>query len=190
MEIYFKNNRVGSHSQSVVKIEGGKEACAAAHGRTNESACGRILSGTKASTHHSIFETDTVRKKIIHDRTGFTLLLMVVLLAAFLSISMGIVNILFGQIIIIGQAGESFNALYIADRGIERVLYRDRIQNICGGTSCNENLTIGTGACYATVVVIGPSAGCVGSTRCMNVLGKDQCVGTNRFVERRFDIRY
>ncbi len=136
----------------------------------------------------------------VGNRKGFTLLLMAVFLTAFLSIAMGIVNILLGQVIIIGQAQESFKALYAADIAMERTLYRDRdpIQNICGTlnpitgqSQCNEIISLPDGACYSVNVQLGPSASCTGpSTRCIVVTGQDRCGGSQRFVRRSFDVKY
>ena len=129
----------------------------------------------------------------IRNRKGFTLVLMIVLLTVFLSIGMGIVNILLGQVIIIGQAQESFKALYAADIAMERTLYRDRVQNACT-TSPNcttEIIPLLNGACYWVTVNVGPSASCTGpSTRCMVIIGQDICSGAQRFVRRSFNVRY
>lgn len=132
---------------------------------------------------------------IKNHRRGFTLLLMVVLLAVFLSIGMGITNILLGQVVIIGQAQESFRALYAADIAMERTLYRDRSQDVCGTPSnCTTGVTpvpLPNGACYAVGVQVGPSAGCPGpSTRCVDVVGQDVCDGGLRFVRRSFNVKY
>lgn len=145
----------------------------------------------------------TIRAYIQHavgNRKGFTLLLMVALLTAFLSIGMGIVNILLGQVIIIGQAQESFKALYAADIAMERTLYRDRdpMQNVCGTinpltgqSKCNEIISLPNGACYKVSVQLGPSVSCSGpSTRCIVVTGQDICGGSERFVRRSFDVKY
>lgn len=136
----------------------------------------------------------TYIQHIIRDRKGFTLLLMIVLLAAFLSIGMGIINILLGQVIIVGQAQESFKALYAVDIAMERTLYRDRTQNICGITDCGTAATfvaLPNGACYLVNVQLGPSASCTGpSTRCIVATGQDICGGTQRFVRRSFNVIY
>ena len=130
-------------------------------------------------------------KQMISDRRGMTLLLMIVLLAAFFSISLGIINILLGQLFVIGQAGESFRALYAADIGMERALYRDRVQNICGGTSCSESKIFSNGSCYTANVIVGSSAECLTpNTRCVDVSGQSACVPAIRYVEREFDIKY
>lgn len=128
---------------------------------------------------------------------------MIVLLAAFLSIALGIVNILLGQVIIIGQGSESFKALYAADLGIERTLYLDLINDACGvggcntiGSGCgwpsppdNNFVDITSGACYKAVVKVGPIASCPApNTRCIDVTG--QYGDTSRFVQRRFTAAY
>ena len=65
-------------------------------------------------------------------REGITLLLVVVLLSAILSISIGIFNVVYGEFRISGEVADSFRALYAADEGIERTLYLDRQDNaIC-----------------------------------------------------------
>mgnify|MGYP001594645119 CR=1 FL=1 len=64
---------------------------------------------------------------------GITLLLVVVLLSAILSISVGIFNVVYGEFRISGEVADSFRALYAADEGIERTLYRDRQDRaLCG----------------------------------------------------------
>ncbi len=133
----------------------------------------------------------SLMQKFKNQRRGITLLLMVVLLAAFLSISIGIVNVLLGQVILVGQSGDSFVALYAADMGIERALYRDRVQHLCVNPgACNESRALPGNACFDTVVTI-PATGCGGgSTRCITVAAKNMCGGVERYVERKFDIRY
>lgn len=136
-------------------------------------------------------------KQITHNQKGVALLFMVVLLATFLSISMGIVNILLGQLFIIGQASESFVAFYASDIGMERTLYRDRVQNACANAdnsptyACNESKVLSNGGCYQTQVDI-PSTGCAApDVRCMTIKGEDKCgSGLTRYVERQFEIKY
>ena len=133
----------------------------------------------------------SLMQKFKNQRRGITLLLMVVLLAAFLSISIGIVNALPGQVILVGQSGDSFVALYAADMGIERALYRDRVQHLCVNPgACNESRALPGNACFDTVVNI-PATGCSGgSTRCITVAAKNMCGGVERYVERKFSISY
>lgn len=77
-------------------------------------------------------------KKI--DQRGITLLLVVVLLSAILSISIGIFNVVYGEFRISGEVADSFRALYAADEGIERTLYLDRrgsgICTVVEGADC------------------------------------------------------
>lgn len=129
-------------------------------------------------------------QRMIDGKEGIAFLLMVVLLAAFLSIAMGIINILLGQIFIVGQAGESFEAFYASDVGMERTLYRDRVQGLCT-SGCVESKTLFSGnSCYTSTLITGPSAACPApNTRCIVIKGQDRCTG-QRYVKRDFDIRY
>ena len=127
------------------------------------------------------------------NRKGVTLLLMVVLLAAFFSIAIGIINILLGQLFLVEQTGRSSQAFYAAEIGMERALYRDRVQNGCSvASSCNElDIALPSGACYTVTLVPGPSAGCTApSTRCVDVSGVSLCAPATRYVQRQFDLRY
>ena len=130
---------------------------------------------------------------LTHEREGVTLLLMIVLLAAFLSIAMGIINILLGQLYAVEQEGRSWSAFYAAEIGMERALYRDRVQNVCAAVgSCDEaGIALPNGACYTVSLVTGPSAGCTApSTRCVDVSGVSLCPPATRYVQRQFDLRY
>ena len=127
------------------------------------------------------------------NRKGVTLLLMVVLLAAFLSIAVGIINILLGELFAVEQTGRSSQAFYAAEIGMERALYRDRVQDGCSiAGSCNESgIALPNGACYTVRLVTGPSAGCTApSTRCVDVSGVSLCAPATRYVQRQFDLRY
>lgn len=126
----------------------------------------------------------------LRDKKGVTLVFSVILLSVFLSFGLGIVNILLGQIMISGQAGQSFDALYAADRGIERTLYRDLVQSFCDDTNCDGTFFIPNDGCYTVNLSTGPSAGCTIS-RCISVTGQDNCsVGIQRFVKRAFTLTY
>lgn len=133
------------------------------------------------------------KTNLFHGRKGVTLLLMIVLLAAFLSIAMGIINILLGQLFAVEQEGRSWSAFYAAEIGMERALYRDRVKNECAAAgSCNESdIALPNGACYTVSLVTGPSAGCTApSTRCVDVSGVSLCPPATRYVQRQFDLRY
>ncbi|MBI2055630.1 MAG: hypothetical protein HYT42_01930 [Candidatus Sungbacteria bacterium] len=71
--------------------------------------------------------------------TGFTLLLVILVMSAILSISIGIFDLTYGESRISGEVGDSFLALYAADQGVEKTLYDDRVSDtICPGSgSCS-----------------------------------------------------
>src|SRR3989344_8751863 len=88
------------------------------------------------------------------EREGMTLLLVVVLLAAFLSIAAGIFQIAFTEYRLSGELSDSFRALYAADEGIERLFFYDRVLDSalgCSGlgacTGIPETIFFGNGAC-------------------------------------------
>ena len=115
---------------------------------------------------------------------------MVVLLAAFLSIAMGIVNILLGQLFIIGQAGESFTAFYANDIGQERTLYRDKKQHIYTSGSYAESKNFLNGSCYDMTLSLAPTPPCDPPDRiCIIVKSKSNC-SSNRYVAREFTLTY
>lgn len=134
-------------------------------------------------THDSLF--------MIHDsRSGISLLLVVVILSALMSTSIGIFNIVFGQIKISGEITDSFFAFYAADQGLERTLYRDRIQEaVCQGvqgSNCyTEEKTIASRACFIIMVTKqGGNTDIISS-------GQYRC-GDNppRIVKRGFQVGY
>ena len=84
---------------------------------------------------------------------------MVVLLSAILSIGVGIFNIVFGELMIASELADSFRALYAADQGIARTLYRDRQKReICPGaqgTGCvfeERDVRVQSGGLYTVRV--------------------------------------
>ncbi|TSC78668.1 MAG: hypothetical protein G01um101433_129 [Parcubacteria group bacterium Gr01-1014_33] len=123
-----------------------------------------------------------------------TLLLVIVILSAILSIGIGVFSSIYGQLIISGQAENSLRALYAADQGIEKMLYRSRVLENCGsdGSDCSVPLTLAqSGGCYATQVTktdIEPDGfldiviKVTGSYRCDQTLA--------RSVKRAFEITF
>ena len=122
-------------------------------------------------------------------RSGITLLLVIILLSAIMSISLGIFNIVMGELRISGEISDSFIAFYAADQGIERVLYLDRnARTICGtpGQNCfTESGEVESGGCYTARVSR------IASTTDIVVAGQYRC-GTNpaRVVKRGFELVY
>ena len=121
-----------------------------------------------------------------------TLLLVVVLLSAILSISIGIFNIIFGQLQISGEIGDSFRALSSADEGIEKMLYRDRVEDdedICQieGTDCyidsSPEPTL-SGGCYTTKISK------IGIDTFLRVAGQARCNPSDRVIQRGFSVTY
>ncbi len=121
---------------------------------------------------------------------GTSLLLVVVLLSAMLSISLGIFNVVFGQLRLSGEVADSFVAFFSADQGIEKTLYRDRVlENICAtkGTNCFAEGPTNTssGGCYSIRV---NKTG--GNTEIITV-GQYRCgAEPSRVVKRGFQVNY
>ena len=87
-------------------------------------------------------------------KEGITLLLVIFVLTALLSISIGIFNVVFTELRISGEITDSFIALAAADEAVERAFYLDRQQvpplcSISLGVNCFvESRTVSSGACY------------------------------------------
>lgn len=124
------------------------------------------------------------------EKRGVTLLLVVVLVSTMLSISVGIFNIVIGQLKLSGEVADSFVAFLAADQGIERTLYRDRINgDLCliGGANCyREGPTdVASGGCYTLRV---SKTG--GATEIVTA-GQYRCgANPNRVVKRGFQVTY
>ncbi|MBI3420804.1 MAG: hypothetical protein HY006_01965 [Candidatus Sungbacteria bacterium] len=91
--------------------------------------------------------------RVRNKRRGVTLLLVVIILTSIFAISLGIFEVFLGQVIISGQLESSFIALYGADQGIERTLYRDRDPNIGPlANGATETRDVESGGCYLVSV--------------------------------------
>lgn len=138
------------------------------------------------------------------NRRGITILLVVVILSALLSIGLGIFNIFFTQFIISGDIADSFTALYAADRSIESFLYRDRVDDAFGAVNCdpgpdpqNPDPAYDVNNCTkSTDNGTDKEYGCsdtkiyrVAGTVRMVGIGQYRC-GTSRFVRRGFEVNY
>lgn len=87
------------------------------------------------------------------ERSGITLLLVILVLSALLSISLGIYSSVFTEIRLSGEIADSFVALYAADEAIERGFFEDRDATpLCpaAGANCYDSgwVTLTSGACY------------------------------------------
>ena len=95
----------------------------------NQSGSIKLKVGSPAGEHRNF---DFYILHFAFEQKGITLLLVVVLLSAILSIGVGIFNVVLGELRISGEVADSFRALYAADQGIERTLYLDRqVQAFC-----------------------------------------------------------
>lgn len=133
---------------------------------------------------------------------GITMLLVVAILSALMSVSLGIFNLIYGQIKISGEIADSFLAFYAADQGIEKTLYLDRIvyindpynypYGICQnspGAPCYTQTQIPamSGGCYDLSVIKTTSP--PGTE--IKVLGQYRCgVNPNRVIKRGFNLTY
>lgn len=129
------------------------------------------------------FDTAHFRKQ------GITLLLVIIILSAILSISLGIFNITLGEIRISGEIGNSFHAFYAADQGIERMLYRDRVAldpTVIDGYF--EEKSISSGA-YFRVNVTKPGSVCGGTAQLVGT-GSFPYADPTRQVKRAFFVCY
>lgn len=132
-----------------------------------------------------------------NSQTGIVLLLVVVILSAILTISIGVFNVIYGEILISGEIKDSFIAFYAANEGIERVLYRDKVQNdplfisageYCeGDTSCptiTTPINVESEACYKFRIVKN------GETQIF-ATGQYRCGADDfRIVKRGFRLKY
>ncbi len=123
------------------------------------------------------------------ERAGITLLLVILILSAILSISLGILDVVLGEFRISGEITDSFIALYAADQGIERILYDDRVQgNICsGGGNCSYGpvqTALSNGSCYVLRLIR------TGADTTVTSTGEYRCANTLLSVKRAFETAY
>lgn len=134
--------------------------------------------------------TKKIADKGLREKRGITMLLVVVILTALLSISIGIFGVVFGEIKISGEIADSFIALYSADQSIEELLYRDRIQAaICStpGVGCYVAgpIDINSGGCYTIRVDK------VGGATTITSSGQYRCgLNPSRVVKRGLKVSY
>src|SRR3990167_324040 len=99
-------------------------------------------------------------------QSGITLLLVILVLASLMTISIGIFNVAYTEIVISRELTSSFRALYAADQGIEYMLYHAFVTHpgwetdgthppcIDDGQSCShgspDSWTIGSGLICAS----------------------------------------
>lgn len=85
-------------------------------------------------------------------KSGISLMLTVFLLSLMLSISLGIFNIIYNELILSGDIRSTFFALYAADEIIEKTVYLDKIsRRVCLNLSGN---------CYVTPLISASNNAC------------------------------
>lgn len=119
---------------------------------------------------------------------GITLLLVILILSALLSISLGIIDVVLGEFRISGEITDSFVALYAADQGMEKMLYDDRISDsICPSGNCvygPVTTTLSNGACH--ILRLNRS----GSNTTVTATGEYKCGSSALSVKRAFESTY
>ena len=124
------------------------------------------------------------RKKMVeYNSRGQTLILVIMLVTAILAITLGILNVIIGQIQISGDAEQSFQALYAADQGIEKWFYIDRNQSdvTSAGIPLSESSTLPSGACYYYQIDKSSTA----PNTQINSYGINKCPASGRVLVKR-----
>lgn len=127
---------------------------------------------------------DTADKNFSETRKGIALLLTVFLLTAILSISIGVFNVLYGEIVITGAMEDSFRAINGSDHGVERTLYRDRVIAPLPNNTIENNYPLSSGVCYDMLVTKA-----LGLTQ-IQVTAEYRCNVGIRAVKRAFRVTY
>ena len=134
-------------------------------------------------------------------KKGITLLLVVVLLSAMLSISLGIFALIYGQISLSAEIRNSSRAFLAADEGAEKVLYLARVLNICETdpppiecTPTSHITADAGGSCYSATLSkkdLNPPFNGTPDTMVITIIGEYQCqAGNTRAVKRAFELSY
>ena len=93
--------------------------------------------------------------KRVQNRDGVILLLVVIILTAIFSISVGVFSVIIGQVSTSETFESSYLALFAADQSIERTLYRDRAEgDFPTGTTIVLPVEISPGVCMSTTTVV------------------------------------
>lgn len=97
-------------------------------------------------------------RRIRNQKEGVILLFVVIILTAIFSISIGVFGVIIGQVSISETFENSSIALYAADQGNERTLYRDRQENDfpCASLPCTTAIPqqpVGSGGCMSEIKI-------------------------------------
>ncbi|MEX2145043.1 MAG: hypothetical protein WD712_01560 [Candidatus Spechtbacterales bacterium] len=129
---------------------------------------------------------------ILKEQKGVSLFISILILSAIMAIGLGVSSLLMGEIEVSRDISRFVPAIYAADSGIERVLYKIRKNGdfaSCPGTSScvvnNLSNPMGNGATYSAIVLDSGVQWCPGgSSLCIRGLGK--LVDTHRGFEVTF----
>ncbi len=122
----------------------------------------------------------------VSSRQGMTLLLVIIIVSALLSIGLELFQIIQDEILLSGQITDSFIGFYAADEGIERTLYMDRNAGPLADGFTMSAIPTSSQACYTARVSKG-----VGTR--VKVNGQYRCGGVSalgRIVIRGFEVDY
>lgn len=137
-----------------------------------------------------------------NNKKGITLLLVIVILSALVSISAGIFNVILGELMISGEIGESYVALYAADRAIDKFLYLDRstgggsLGGLRDGDLEDTTATPSSNGCYTVKIIKGPlnigsQCNTTDALVCIKSVGLSRCgTASSRLVKRGFMVLY
>ena len=116
---------------------------------------------------------------------GITILLVVLVLSALLSIGVGIFGVIYGQIRISGDLTDSRKALYAADQGIERMLYLDFVAHTVNSGYAENNVPTAGGGCFSSTLTRSATETFV------STVGTFSCSpSASRFTKRAIDVHY
>lgn len=133
----------------------------------------------------------TSKKETLSHKQGITMLLVIVVLTALLSISVSIFNVIYSQTIISAEVRYSFTAFYAADQGIEKLIRMDRDgAPLCSPLTCPPAAPLTCISPAATCPVL-LSGGCYDYTvsksltfTTIQVFGKYPCFADPRRVDK------
>ncbi len=120
---------------------------------------------------------------------GVALLILIVVLAAVLSIAVSMTQVTLAELRIAREVEYSVRANFAGDQGLERTFYRDRVLNECSTPSncegtVNVNYPDGTQACYEISVTKIPNTS-------IRSRGFYRCDGTGHLkVQRTWEATY
>lgn len=146
-------------------------------------------------------------KKLSLRPRGFALLFTLLITSIIFSISLGVYNLIIGEIILSGTGRDSQLAFYAADAGTECALYWDiqhpglaksafststpaviscagQSKSVGGGSVSNFSLSFGNGSCVSVGVEKQPAQNII------TAQGQNTCSGSNRTVQRGLKVVY